>query len=535
MPTSQSISSSPYTYTFDGNTQAIVVETVGLGSVYFARFPGVSALANEGSLDIGNVRQFYVSPMYFIARDATTTIQITTVPVNGASGSSGPFVGPEKYGAGYNGSASDDWGPAINQAMVDATAANAAVLLTQNYGIRTTVVWPAGSSVPIWFAGPFAQLQKLADVILIDASGANSGAGQGENRYVIGPGYLDGGSNTGWTQPLYRQWFTGDSGTHDMRFLHNYGMAVDGGKETWDPVHKNPQVLFCGGQDGATPAMSFGSVAGDGGNSTNSVILENPRIEAWRSGAIWAVGASPNDKPFEVKITGSAKIEVSGTSPIYGPAIKLANLKRYTQEQVRITTDSSGAIGTGQTTPFHVFYDITNCAGVDLGRMFLDIGAITAGDATSLIHLGGGNQGITYDGIYLLAGGDNTNKPASVFLWSGTNELVQRGPIVWSSTFMGVPTDSGAPTNYASKNGGTFTATPGAVTTVNIPHLIGDNNGSGNQPIVPSRIVMPVAANAAARGAPLFYLTADASNITLNFASALTAATSYSWYWGAEA
>ena len=72
--------------------------------------------------------------------------------------------------------------------------------------------------------------------------------------------------------------------------------------------------------------------------------------------------------------------------------------------------------------------------------------------------------------------------------------------------------------------GGVSTQTPGAVTTVTIAH------GLGGSPTW--YFAQPAEANA--RGAPAFYLTVDKTNITLNFASALTAATSYSWVWAAE-
>lgn len=72
--------------------------------------------------------------------------------------------------------------------------------------------------------------------------------------------------------------------------------------------------------------------------------------------------------------------------------------------------------------------------------------------------------------------------------------------------------------------GGVSTQTPGAVATVTIPHGLG---------VVPSwYTVQPASVNA--RGAPAYHLTADATNVTLNFASNLTAATAYAWVWSAH-
>jgi hypothetical protein len=72
-------------------------------------------------------------------------------------------------------------------------------------------------------------------------------------------------------------------------------------------------------------------------------------------------------------------------------------------------------------------------------------------------------------------------------------------------------------------NGGTFTSTPGAVTTLNIPH------GLATAPTGKS----VERGDANARGAPAYHVTADGTNLILNFASALTAATSYTWNWTA--
>jgi Pectate lyase superfamily protein/Right handed beta helix region len=79
-------------------------------------------------------------------------------------------------------------------------------------------------------------------------------------------------------------------------------------------------------------------------------------------------------------------------------------------------------------------------------------------------------------------------------------------------------------TGYATEAGGTSTQTPGAVATVNIAH------GLAAAPT--NYLVLPGDANA--RGEPTFFLTADATNIILNFSANLAAATSYTWRWRAE-
>jgi hypothetical protein len=80
--------------------------------------------------------------------------------------------------------------------------------------------------------------------------------------------------------------------------------------------------------------------------------------------------------------------------------------------------------------------------------------------------------------------------------------------------------------------GGTFTSTPGAVAVVQIAHGFVDPSGSGLTPVI--FMAQAANANAGAGSTPTFYVTADATNITLHFASNLTAATVYSWNWLAK-
>lgn len=79
-------------------------------------------------------------------------------------------------------------------------------------------------------------------------------------------------------------------------------------------------------------------------------------------------------------------------------------------------------------------------------------------------------------------------------------------------------------TGYKTEAGGVSTSTPGAVTTVNIAHGLA---------LTPTKFSVQ-ANNTNARGAPLYSVTADATNVILTFASALAGATSYAWNWRAE-
>lgn len=78
------------------------------------------------------------------------------------------------------------------------------------------------------------------------------------------------------------------------------------------------------------------------------------------------------------------------------------------------------------------------------------------------------------------------------------------------------------PANFITDpKGGASTQTPGAVTTVNIAH------GLGYTPA----LISVEAGDANARGAPSMYISADGTNVILNFSAALTAATAYTWRW----
>lgn len=84
---------------------------------------------------------------------------------------------------------------------------------------------------------------------------------------------------------------------------------------------------------------------------------------------------------------------------------------------------------------------------------------------------------------------------------------------------------------YKTANGGTTSPTPGAVTTVNIAHGLGNSGRT----ITPTKIsIVPGNSNARVAWANMT-VTADATNVILTFTAALTAAQVYTWSWRAEA
>lgn len=161
-------------------------------------------------------------------------------------------------------------------------------------------------------------------------------------------------------------------------------------------------------------------------------------------------------------------------------------------------------------------------------------GCMFAPGGTSMYALGSATPIIATP---LLVRGDSFTK-ANVFILSSTwtSGNTQR---LWMPTDDGsAPSTSGllaagqnnviiSPRYSADemRAGGTSTTTPGAVATVNIAH------GLGTTPVK----YTAQAANANARGAPAMYVSVDATNVILTFASNLTAATSYAWAWTADA
>lgn len=379
-------------------------------------------------------------------------VSTSTSTVDGAALSAAyvAAVNPEFYGAGYGGAASDDWGPAFNAAIVAATAAGTNVqCLSKSYGIRTTIVWPSGSRVHIEGRSETSKIVKLADVTLVNCSGTASQREYGRTlRYM----FLDGGNNPAWTAPLYRNDYTSRADTVFCWFWQNYGKAMTS-KQAWDSRHDHPSILYCGGTDGLTPAVDLNGSIADGGNATNNVWFINPRIEGFRSGAIWAVGGDASSALFGIKIIGTAKLELSASSPYYGPSLRLGYVTNFVSDAIQFTLNGGTVAGT-QSRPFEAFVHAYGLKAAQFGRIYGNIGSVAAGDVDALFHFDGAtaaNTEISWVDISLNSGsGTTSNRPAFVFKWSGTNNLVQRGAVRWNSNYWNVPTDSGDPTTLSN-------------------------------------------------------------------------------------
>lgn len=360
-------------------------------------------------------------------------------------------VRPERYGPGYQGAAGDDWGPAFTAAFAQAQAIGGDVqLVAATYGFRTSPRYPApvaGKSLP-GLIGIYGRsvMKKLADVTLFPFGGsslAQMAAGVKHRDLVF-----DGGNNAAWTAPLLTNSYSESCRFTDCTWQDNYGPAITA-RCAWDTRYPGAEIVACGATDGVNPAVLLYSQAGDGGNATNNQWFESPRIEDYRTGAVWCVGASANDRVTLCRIVGTGKLEISNGQSLYGPAIKLAYASDWKQDALQLSV--ADAPGAGQATPLDAFLYVTASRHIDLGRMGCYLGN-TSSSLQSLFHFDGStssvwNDDISYEWVDLEA--DTNFPPTSLFLWSGGNYLVKRGPITGlTGTWTTVPpTDSGAPSS----------------------------------------------------------------------------------------
>lgn len=114
--------------------------------------------------------------------------------------------------------------------------------------------------------------------------------------------------------------------------------------------------------------------------------------------------------------------------------------------------------------------------------------------------------------------GDNAGSGYLVYTAAGSGGILHAGPYRGNGEALSFHASD---TVRLPMAGGTSTQTPGAVSSVTIAHGLG---------YTPGRFSVE-AGDTNARGAPAFYLSADGTNVTLTFASNLTAATSYTWRW----
>jgi hypothetical protein len=152
------------------------------------------------------------------------------------------------------------------------------------------------------------------------------------------------------------------------------------------------------------------------------------------------------------------------------------------------------------------------------GRGFSGRGSVTTTNGSTSVTVNSTAQGAFANGDVISANG--ISGASRIVSGGGTATLTLDIAASASGTATAV---SGPVSARGIQMGGSSTTTPGAVTTVAIAHGLG---------VTPTMFdARPGDTNA--RGAPAYHVTADATNITLNFASALTGATAYTWIWQA--
>lgn len=213
---------------------------------------------------------------------------------------------------------------------------------------------------------------------------------------------------------------------------------------------------------------------------------------------------STNPAAVGVQLGDSTHTGISGTIIKATKAINLtAGLVDFTRE------------GNGSNIEINAYSGGTLSLGTPGGGSFVSIADLSNGASQ---YQGGNNAPPVYRG----AGTPQFVVPApagSIFLRS---DVVAGQPVAYIKVNTGGGTGGWMPLTGTA--GGVSTSTPGAVTQIAIAH------GLLNAPTAYNA----QAANANARSAPAFYVTADATNVYLNFVSAIAAATAYSWSWTAR-
>jgi hypothetical protein len=375
--------------------------------------------------------------------------------------------------------------------------------------------------------------QNADNNILVDASGTIT-AGNVVTR-VIGFQMRDIGLNgADGTNPLLRQYYHMTGFIERCYFQSNNGPAIEG-VEYQDSSIVRCWFDYCGG---ATDSNTAGTATGK----------ESVRILSWadnavsgtfgystdNSNAIWFEGNhftglnTDNRGQVVISSNGSGnqahrctfinnKIE---QQEMGGNQVKLFNCNNIHFQNQEFTgyTVHAGA------SPIS-FLEAVNADSVSVrGCYFADEGAASVTHAAIKAT---NCDNWTIEDIrtnFGTAAGTDTNAAVIADLTGGgnTNWYLNNHSISGRTT----PKFSGSlPSNFFGPvRGALSTSTPGAVATVVIAHGLG---------YTPTAISMEPA-DANARGAPTYYVTADDTNLTLNFSSNLTAATAYSWRWMAS-
>lgn len=379
-------------------------------------------------------------------------------------------------------------------------------------------------------------LLRGADVVVLDTGGSITAGNVYTQRYGVACVNMrfDGSGFGSGTKPLVRCYYSGENLFYNCQFDSNDGPGIEG-VQWWDSTVEHCEFSFCNGAgqtalDGTVTGKESIRILnrGDGpaasgtfGYSTDS--SNNIRIrDCWfydfgsNCGGMIACSRNGGSNTCHRIYISDIKTEAFNMT---GSQIKFKGVTWSYMHRCNIT---------GYSVPSSPISFIEGEFSDDLtmNDIFCDAGA-TTGVLHAPFILKSCNRWSFVGNIRTSMGpqgGGDTNYAGVIDASNGTNtDIDLAGQIKADASGRNYYVLSGTSNARMRAKGGISTQTPGAVTTVTIPHGLGGGLSPNAVSIEPG--------NTNARGAPSFYITVDATNITLNFSSALTAATVYVWHW----
>ncbi len=280
-------------------------------------------------------------------------------------------------------------------------------------------------------------LQKSADTILLDISGASTAARM-RHSSVSDLG-LHGGSNTGWNAPLLRAYYGDNLTFRDVYFKQNYGNAARA-VELWDSLFDFCVFEDCGGTNGARPAVHIlrnDATVGNYGYSTdtcNVLRFRGCRWETFRDGGLWVEqGTGNTGESNNIYIEDGCKFE---TTKYRGYSLYMKGVRAV---RLRDAYFSVSAFDSGFSTPT----DMIEFVG--LFDSTIDSVFIAQGAGSFIRHpitFNGGNTINAIDNIRLFDSGTITGNMVN-FAYGGNTVQVGRnivGPATpFGSTYPNQP------------------------------------------------------------------------------------------------
>ncbi len=279
------------------------------------------------------------------------------------------------YGAVGNGSTNDT--TAIAAAITAATSTGGEVYFPPGtYQVASTLTIP--SKVRLVGAGKNVSIiRKSASIAnaMLDFTGTNNSTrcqrGGMADIQINGAGSNGAGTFTG---PLVRCKWADHLNFDRVWFNDNIDQALNL-ENCWDSYWNDCEFEWCSGTDGLKPSVLIRSNSDD---SSNILVFNNCRWEAFRDGALWMSTAA----------MVSAYTPVAGSNPVYG--IYLQNCKMETSQLRGLMIDMSNDVGAvhvdgmymsgrGLASGISTGRNFINCIGLDMTfkRMRVNVQGVT--------------------------------------------------------------------------------------------------------------------------------------------------------------